>query len=523
MAYCYSKTPCPDTVCTCPGSRYHAPASSSVPALECCTPYNPCAGRTDGECVRDISSSSLPTSPDRKPEPDAYVAPFEDGKMEEFYQHIIKRENYLRSQENKDDALVEFIDEGIVILRSKHQSAIHSKQLLKHRLLDSQFIVPTCFNPADVEDGVHKEIKQVFDFFAGLPKWIKERLVIAGGAVTDFIISNNEPNDYDLFLLSPQPGMAVTSEDLIKNLLEGWQNRISRISRTQHAISLSLDISERPVETMTDRARLYRMRAIAESSGIDVYEKLKKISELFPKRHKGKYVKIQIILREYVSIGQILLGFDIDACRFAWCNGKVYGTQSGLFAVRNAINVVNLQFASETYNYRLVKYMRKGFAIYVPTSLCVISAGHYKARDSSRFAYRRNKEGSLIGLLCTAKAQQNVYRRYMSPDINYCSDYCTIDPKEGCKRSGKTIRFFRNDKKIIGYGFNPYFVPISNIFTMPSYHAMNPWANRLCEIVIELPEKLTLIAQDPDRQFTGSFHPMDIKPESWGAITFGDV
>lgn len=79
--------------------------------------------------------------------------------------------------------------------------------------------------------------------------------------------------------------------------------------------------------------------------------------------HNQKY---QFILRLYKSIAEILLSFDIDACRMAYDGKRILTTESCLFALKNKINVVNFDRVSVSYEYRLSKYARRGFSIFVP-------------------------------------------------------------------------------------------------------------------------------------------------------------
>lgn len=77
-------------------------------------------------------------------------------------------------------------------------------------------------------------------------------------------------------------------------------------------------------------------------------------------------IKVQLIKRVYRSTAEIFVGFDLDASCAAYDDGKLYVCDRWLLAVKYGINVVCPFRQSSTYNYRLYKYVTKGFAPLVP-------------------------------------------------------------------------------------------------------------------------------------------------------------
>ena len=76
--------------------------------------------------------------------------------------------------------------------------------------------------------------------------------------------------------------------------------------------------------------------------------------------------KIQIILRLYRNVSEILAGFDIDCCCVA-TNGKtVWATPRSQYAINYRCNTVDINKRSTTYESRLWKYSRRGFSVQVP-------------------------------------------------------------------------------------------------------------------------------------------------------------
>eukprot|EP00029_Vermamoeba_vermiformis_P008738 TRINITY_DN4171_c0_g1_i1.p1 TRINITY_DN4171_c0_g1~~TRINITY_DN4171_c0_g1_i1.p1 ORF type:complete len:2196 (-),score=786.80 TRINITY_DN4171_c0_g1_i1:32-6574(-) len=80
----------------------------------------------------------------------------------------------------------------------------------------------------------------------------------------------------------------------------------------------------------------------------------------YPYRH------IQIVLRLYKSPAEILMGFDIDACTVGFDGDKVWGLPRAQRALTKRYNLVDMSRRSLTYEARLYKYAKRGFAVAVP-------------------------------------------------------------------------------------------------------------------------------------------------------------
>eukprot|EP01063_Lacrimia_lanifica_P029653 TRINITY_DN4571_c0_g1_i1.p1 TRINITY_DN4571_c0_g1~~TRINITY_DN4571_c0_g1_i1.p1 ORF type:complete len:1795 (+),score=613.03 TRINITY_DN4571_c0_g1_i1:74-5458(+) len=80
----------------------------------------------------------------------------------------------------------------------------------------------------------------------------------------------------------------------------------------------------------------------------------------YPYRH------VQVVLRLYSSPYEVLAGFDVDACTFAYDGKKVYTTCRGHYALLTGYNTIDLSRRSPSYEMRLAKYASRGFAVHVP-------------------------------------------------------------------------------------------------------------------------------------------------------------
>ncbi|KAF4337053.1 ankyrin repeat [Fusarium beomiforme] len=84
------------------------------------------------------------------------------------------------------------------------------------------------------------------------------------------------------------------------------------------------------------------------------------IASQYPVRH------IQIVLRVYKSVSEILTGFDIDAAGGAYDGKQVYVTPRALGSFITQINHVDLTRRSPSYENRLSKYSHRNFEVYWP-------------------------------------------------------------------------------------------------------------------------------------------------------------
>ncbi|KAK3906939.1 hypothetical protein C8A05DRAFT_40270 [Staphylotrichum tortipilum] len=80
----------------------------------------------------------------------------------------------------------------------------------------------------------------------------------------------------------------------------------------------------------------------------------------YPTRH------IQIVLRIYKSVSEILTGFDIDCSGAAYDGKQVYCTPRALQSYITQVNHIDLSRRSPSYENRLSKYSHRGFEVHWP-------------------------------------------------------------------------------------------------------------------------------------------------------------
>lgn len=75
---------------------------------------------------------------------------------------------------------------------------------------------------------------------------------------------------------------------------------------------------------------------------------------------------VQVVLRIYNSISEILHAFDLGSSAVGFNNRGVYFTMLSMFAYTHMTNIIDPARRSTTYEYRLMKYRHYGFRIAFP-------------------------------------------------------------------------------------------------------------------------------------------------------------
>jgi hypothetical protein len=84
------------------------------------------------------------------------------------------------------------------------------------------------------------------------------------------------------------------------------------------------------------------------------------IASQYPTRH------VQIVLRLYDSISQIITGFDVDCACAAYDGSQVYAAPRAVAAFITQCNTIDLTRRSPSYENRLSKYSHRGFEVHWP-------------------------------------------------------------------------------------------------------------------------------------------------------------
>ena len=98
---------------------------------------------------------------------------------------------------------------------------------------------------------------------------------------------------------------------------------------------------------------------LSETTTIRTKNAITIVSE-YPTRH------VQIVLRLYKSVSEILTGFDVDCSCVAYDGKQVWASPRAVSAFITQINTIDLTRRSPSYENRLSKYSHRGFEVYWP-------------------------------------------------------------------------------------------------------------------------------------------------------------
>ncbi|GAB1310959.1 Ankyrin repeat protein [Madurella fahalii] len=116
---------------------------------------------------------------------------------------------------------------------------------------------------------------------------------------------------------------------------------------------------EQAIEKIKDIETRVRDALLTETTTVRTKHAITICSQ-YPTRH------IQIVLRIYKSVSEILTGFDIDCSGAAYDGKQVYCTPRALQSYMTQVNHIDLSRRSPSYENRLSKYSHRGFEVYWP-------------------------------------------------------------------------------------------------------------------------------------------------------------
>lgn len=185
-------------------------------------------------------------------------------------------------------------------------------------------------------------------------------LVIAGGSVASAINGGNVATDADFFVVgAPRELRWKVVHDLATAVLMEYADRLVS-EEISHGVVTWIVGEKKPTDGRF-RTSCHRKHPYASSQ-----------------------IKIQLVLREYNTLSACLHGFDIPASAVAYTReGSVVMTSCAAYAHVFKINLVNPQWRSPTYEYRLAKYFKRGYGLALVDASPDIFAGPLTASESA--------------------------------------------------------------------------------------------------------------------------------------------
>ena len=77
-------------------------------------------------------------------------------------------------------------------------------------------------------------------------------------------------------------------------------------------------------------------------------------------------LEVQVILRLYQTPSEVIHGFDVDSCCFAYDGESIWMTHRAHYAIKSGFNTVNFERLSPSYEMRLIKYGTRGMPVKIP-------------------------------------------------------------------------------------------------------------------------------------------------------------
>lgn len=205
-------------------------------------------------------------------------------------------------------------------------------------------------------------------------------IIIAGGAVSRWLAAGPSywAYDVDIFLYGLNQEQA---DGKVRQIIRSIKSKatIVSISKLMNVISIKVNASgddgdENPEETdsssstvitesdhdegaMSTEVSPHRVAGESDDCQLTVNKGSKQHADIY---------EIQIILRIYSSISEILHGFDLGSSAVGYDGTHIYFTSLSQYAYANAVNIVDTTRRSMTYEGRLCKYIARGFRILLP-------------------------------------------------------------------------------------------------------------------------------------------------------------
>ena len=197
--------------------------------------------------------------------------------------------------------------------------------------------------------------------------------VLAGGAAIWPFYQKDKPNDFDIFLYN-QSYPSIDDVKLSVNNIKYSENELDeeysgedyhKIITSDKKVLTSRQIPEQIIHEQ-EQNNWNKLQTLINI--VLTYYKDHEINQQF---NNGLFtisinylkIKIQFILRDYVSISNVLHGFDLSSCAVGFDGITTYFTKLGAWSHLTKLNFVWPSYRSTTYENRLIKYFKKGFGV----------------------------------------------------------------------------------------------------------------------------------------------------------------
>ncbi|KAJ5746177.1 hypothetical protein N7520_011359 [Penicillium odoratum] len=179
------------------------------------------------------------------------------------------------------------------------------------------------------------------------------------------IFTENSLSELDWSNVVAAGSAVVTSALPIPEEHRGSKRSLRQYYHDQFAPASDVDLflygltEEQAVEKIKHIETKIRNSILHETTTIRTKNTVTIVSQ-YPTRH------VQIVLRIYRSIAEILTGFDVDCSCVAYDGKQVYASPRAVTSYVTQVNQVDLTRRSPSYENRLSKYSHRGFEVFWP-------------------------------------------------------------------------------------------------------------------------------------------------------------
>lgn len=226
--------------------------------------------------------------------------------------------NVIDTEKTKSHKMCNFTDESLLLEQDKF-NLCYDEFKTNYSTIKKKYGYINTLNTTFIPENNIQFVKNVFrnktrGIFDNIPD-----IIVAGGIISNIFTMNEcySCSDYDVFLLTQDKERAL---EIVNILFE-------RINSTKPAHILKTK------NTIT----IYNLN----------YE-------------------VQIITKLYDSITEVLCNFDLDSCCIGYSNGELYGLPRFIRSLAYCGNILDPEKYSSSYFYRLKKYIKRGFSVYIP-------------------------------------------------------------------------------------------------------------------------------------------------------------
>ncbi|PWY90954.1 hypothetical protein BO70DRAFT_307386 [Aspergillus heteromorphus CBS 117.55] len=317
-------------------------------------------------------------------------------------------------------------------------------------------------------------------------------------------------------LLSIRRDIKPTVTAAVERPLEHYYQTVANVSDIDIFI-YGIDSEEAAIQRIREvEAVVRKNQRLLHGEGLSIRTKntVTFVSPKWPSRH------IQIILRLYRSVTEILTGFDVDCACVAFDGRHVYATPRGVTAIVTRTNTIDLTRRSPSYESRLFKYRKQGFEVFWESlDRSRIDMGLFRSLYEGRELQPKKLKGlaRLILSEMVLEYKQRPYDRYL------------------IKRALKKLDDARDPEFLAPTVYTSLEIPYTTQFTadkvrkFAAKHSNIPFLSGSLNEVIsgpgcwrptneEISGRIRFMKENPGRQMIGSFYPLDA--DNWAEAAY---